>query len=55
MPIPKKAPAHSVSFDGFWIHEYAVTNRQFAPFVAVTGYCTAAERSLNRLITPAPP
>jgi formylglycine-generating enzyme required for sulfatase activity len=31
----------------FWIDQYAVTNEQFAAFVAATGYVTSAERPPN--------
>jgi formylglycine-generating enzyme len=41
---PEEAPAHDVSVTGFWIDEYAVTNADFAAFVAATGYVTVAER-----------
>ena len=41
---PEEAPVHEVMVGGFWIDEYAVTNRQFAAFVAATGYRTVAER-----------
>lgn len=41
---PDEAPAHAVSVDGFWIDRYAVTNQDFACFVAATGYVTLAER-----------
>src|SRR5271168_800964 len=44
---PEEAPVHDVTVAGFWIDEYAVTNRQFAAFVAATGYRTVAERPLN--------
>jgi formylglycine-generating enzyme len=44
---PEEAPVHEVAVDGFWIGEYAVTNRQFAGFIAATGYRTVAERPLN--------
>ncbi len=44
---PEEAPAHDVTVSGFWIDEYAVTNRQFAAFAAATGYRTVAERPLN--------
>jgi formylglycine-generating enzyme len=44
---PEEAPVHEVTVDGFWIDEYAVTNRQFAGFIAATGYRTVAERPLN--------
>ena len=45
---PEEAPAHQVTVDGFWIDEYAVTNAEFAAFVAATGYVTVAERPLDR-------
>ena len=44
---PEEAPVHKVTIGGFWIDEYAVTNRDFAAFVATTGYRTVAERPLN--------
>jgi hypothetical protein len=33
--------------DGFWIDRYAVTNGDFAAFVAATGYVTFAQRALD--------
>jgi formylglycine-generating enzyme required for sulfatase activity len=41
---PEEAPAHRVTVDGFWIDQKTVTNREFARFVAKTGYVTVAER-----------
>ena len=41
---PEEAPAHRVHVQGFWIDPYAVTNAQFAGFVAETGYVTVAEQ-----------
>lgn len=41
---PEEAPAHRVKVDGFWMDRTTVTNRQFAEFVAATGYVTLAER-----------
>ncbi|WP_396617489.1 formylglycine-generating enzyme family protein [Lysobacter soli] len=41
---PEEAPAHKVKVDAFWMDEHAVTNDQFARFVAQTGYVTSAER-----------
>ncbi len=38
------APVHEVTLDGFWLDRTEVTNRQFARFVAATGYVTVAER-----------
>jgi sulfatase modifying factor 1 len=40
-------PVHQVTLDGFWIDRTAVTNAQFARFVAATGYVTGAERALD--------
>lgn len=37
-------PAHQVELNAFWIDETEVTNKQFAAFVAATGYKTVAER-----------
>ena len=42
---PEEAPAHRVTVDGFLIDRYAVTNADFARFVAATGYVTFAERT----------
>jgi formylglycine-generating enzyme required for sulfatase activity len=39
-------PIHEVSVDPFWMDKTEVTNRQFAEFVAATGYRTFAERPL---------
>jgi len=49
---PEERPAHSVSVDGFWIDRYAVTNTDFAEFVADTGYVTFAERPLDASLYP---
>ncbi len=38
-------PTHRVTVDGFWIDRTAVTNAEFARFVAATGYVTVAERT----------
>jgi formylglycine-generating enzyme required for sulfatase activity len=40
-------PAHRVQVDGFWMDETAVTNAEFARFIAATGYVTVAERPLD--------
>ncbi len=37
-------PGSNVRVEGFWIDRHEVTNRQFAAFVAATGYVTQAER-----------
>src|SRR6516165_6196493 len=44
---PEEAPAHEVMVAGFWIDQYAVTNRDFAAFAAATGYRSVAERRPN--------
>jgi len=44
---PEEAPAHRVRVNGFFIDPCPVTNRQFAAFVAATGYRTVAERMPN--------
>ncbi|HEY5849783.1 MAG TPA: formylglycine-generating enzyme family protein [Lysobacter sp.] len=41
---PEEAPAHKVSVPAFRIDRTAVTNDQFARFVAATGHVTLAER-----------
>jgi sulfatase modifying factor 1 len=41
---PEERPIQEVRVDGFWMDRYAVTNDQFARFVASTGYVTLAER-----------
>ena len=49
---PEEAPVSQVRVDGFFIDPYLVTNRQFAAFVAATGYRTVAERELDRSAFP---
>lgn len=44
---PEEAPAHRVSVAGFWMAATAVTNADFAAFVAQTGHVTVAERPLD--------
>jgi len=44
---PEEAPAHWVVVDDFAIDATAVTNADFANFIAATGYVTVAERPLN--------
>jgi formylglycine-generating enzyme required for sulfatase activity len=43
-PMVDARPIHRVRVDGFWMDATEVTNRQFAAFVAATGYTTIAER-----------
>ena len=40
----EEGPVRETSVDGFWLDRHEVTNRQFAEFVAATGYVTQAER-----------
>ena len=44
-PKTDVGPQHRVWVDGFWMDATAVTNAQFAEFVAATGYVTVAERA----------
>ena len=46
---PEEAPAHRVSVEPFALCATAVTNRDFAQFVAETGYRTVAERPLEQV------
>jgi formylglycine-generating enzyme required for sulfatase activity len=48
----EEAPAHSVKVDAFLMDAKTVTNRQFADFVAETGYVTVAERPLDPAMYP---
>ena len=52
---PEEAPAHPVAVSGFWIDRHEVTNRDFAAFVADTGYVTVAERPLDPADFPGAP
>ena len=52
---PDEAPVREVAVDGFWIDRRQVTNRQFAAFVAATGYVTVAERPLEPAAFPGAP
>ncbi|PZU46760.1 MAG: formylglycine-generating enzyme family protein [Sphingomonas sp.] len=45
-----EGPAHEVTLKGFWIDQHEVTNRQFATFVAATGYITRAERDGGSIV-----
>lgn len=51
----EEAPAHPVRVSPFWIDRTPVTNRQFAAFVAATGYVTVAERPLDPAQFPGAP
>ena len=52
-PVDGEGPVHSVDVEPFGIAPCAVTNAQFAAFVAATGHVTDAERWV-RLRGPAP-
>jgi sulfatase modifying factor 1 len=52
---PEEAPARDVPVGGFWIDRHAVTNREFAAFVADTGHVTVAERPLDPAAFPGAP
>ncbi len=43
-------PVHDVRVSPFWIDVHEVTVREFAEFVAATGYVTTAEREGNSLV-----
>ena len=49
---PEEAPVHTVAVGGFWIDVHAITNAEFAQFVAATGYRTVAERPLDPAAYP---
>ena len=48
----EERPAHTVTVDAFRIDRHAVTNADFATFVAATGYVTFAERPLDPALYP---
>jgi formylglycine-generating enzyme required for sulfatase activity len=52
---PEEAPAHSVRVDAYAIDRHEVTNRQYAAFVAATGWVTVAERPLDPTDYPGAP
>jgi formylglycine-generating enzyme required for sulfatase activity len=41
---PEEAPVHRETVEGFWMDQYAVTNKDFRRFIEATGYVTVAER-----------
>ena len=49
---PEERPAHDVTVDDFWIDRHAVTNADFAAFVAATDYVTFAERPFDPSLYP---
>jgi len=48
-------PVHRVYVDGFWMDRTEVTNREYAAFVAATGYVTIAERTPTQEEFPTAP
>ncbi|HEY4335494.1 MAG TPA: formylglycine-generating enzyme family protein [Puia sp.] len=54
---PDEYPKHAVTVAGFWMDRTEVTNKQFAAFVAATGYVTTAEKKpdWNQLKQQLPP
>ncbi|MGC2200028.1 MAG: SUMF1/EgtB/PvdO family nonheme iron enzyme [Stellaceae bacterium] len=52
LSYPEEGPVHEATVGGFWMDEYAVTNADFAEFVAATGYVTVAERPLDPAVFP---
>lgn len=55
--MPDEYPKHSVKVDSFWMDEHEVSNREFAVFVAATGYVTTAEKPISKeeLMATLPP
>ncbi|MGN6031977.1 MAG: formylglycine-generating enzyme family protein [Thermomicrobiales bacterium] len=51
----EERPATPVSVEPFWLSSHAVTNAEFARFVAATGYITVAERPLDPAAFPTVP
>ncbi|MDP2124816.1 MAG: SUMF1/EgtB/PvdO family nonheme iron enzyme, partial [Parvibaculum sp.] len=49
---PEEGPLRTVAVDGFWIDRTEVTNRDFATFIAATGYVTVAERPVDAALHP---
>src|SRR3954454_14646849 len=49
---PDERPAHRARVEGFLADATAVTNAEFAAFVAAAGYVTVAERPLDPLLHP---
>jgi formylglycine-generating enzyme required for sulfatase activity len=52
---PEERPARTVSVDPFLLDRQPVTNRDYARFVAETGYVTMAERPLDPRLYPGAP
>jgi formylglycine-generating enzyme required for sulfatase activity len=49
---PEEGPAHDREVEPFLLERHAVTNAQYAAFVADTGYVTVAERALDPVDFP---
>jgi formylglycine-generating enzyme len=49
---PEEAPVHPVAVSSFRMDPTAVTNEEFARFIAATGYVTVAERPLDPAMYP---
>ena len=47
MALKREYPEHWVKVDAFYMDVHEVTNRDFAKFIAATGYKTIAERPIN--------
>jgi formylglycine-generating enzyme required for sulfatase activity len=52
---PDEGPVRRVTVDGFWISPYAVTNDDYAAFVADTGFVTEAEKPPDATLYPGAP
>lgn len=50
----EEGPVRETRVDGFWIDRHEVTNRQFAEFVAATGYVTVAEKPVDPALFAVP-
>ncbi|HUD52581.1 formylglycine-generating enzyme family protein [Parvibaculum sp.] len=48
----EEGPIRERDVKGFWIDRHEVTNREFAAFVAATGYVTVAERPVDAAAHP---
>lgn len=51
----EEGPVRPTTVTGFWIDPHEVTNRQFAQFVAATGYVTLAEKPVDAKLFKVPP
>ena len=53
--FPDAQPLHTVRLNGFFADKFLVTNRQFARFVAATGYVAVAEKKPDPKLFPGVP